>query len=159
MRAKVWMVAAVLAGVPLASGNVGAHPASAAGLQDKNVWLTYTVTGLTGTLDVHYGNGTGLGYGVVEASDGSIKSVQFNDPDGGNGLVVRSAGSALAVRIEERVLIPGKDDTIRGTASFSGGTVQVAVNNQRPVTLPNGSFSFNLFPRHDAHGTNGNGTG
>jgi hypothetical protein len=143
MRAKAWVMAAVLAGLPLASGIVGVDPALAAGPKDKNVVLIYTVTGLTGTLDVHYDNGVGAADGRAEASDGSMTSVQFDDRD---NLVIRSAGSSLAARIQERVLIPGADDTIRGTASFSGGTVEVSVNSQRPVAVPNGSFSYALSP-------------
>jgi hypothetical protein len=143
MRAKAWIMAAVLAGVPLASGIVGVDPAGAAGPQDRNVFLAYTVIGLTGTLDVHYDNGVGATDGYADASDGSITLIQFNDRD---NLVVRSAGSSLAATIRERVLIPGADDTIRGKASFSGGTVEVSVNSQRPVTVPNGSFSFALSP-------------
>ena len=158
MRAKAWIMAAVVAGVPLVSGIVEAHPASATAPQEKNVVLDYTITGLTGTLDVHYGNGTGVAYGAVEASDGSMTSVRFNDPDGGNGLVVTSAGGSLTARVHERVLIPERDDTLRGTGSYVGGTVQVSVNFQRPVSVPNGSFSFDLFPSRHSHGTSGNGT-
>jgi hypothetical protein len=105
---------------------------------------------------VHYGNGSGLAYGAAEASDGSITSVQFNDPF--EGLVVRPAGGSLTARVRERVLIPARDFSLRGSASYAGGTVQVSVNDQREVTVPNGSFSFPIMPNH-SHGTTGKGTG
>ena len=147
MRAKAWKMAAVFAGLPLASVMVPAHLASAAtGPRDVNVLMDYTITGLTGTLDLHYGNVTEVAYGAAVARDGSMTSVQFNDPDDGNDLIITAAAGSLTAQVHERVLIPEQDTAIHGTASFSGGTVEVRINSSRPVSVPNGSFSFETRP-------------
>ena len=118
-------------------------PTSAADIsKEKVVPLEFTITGLTGTLKLYYNNGDGVTYGNAQATEGSITSVRFIGPFNTHSLVLRSTGGSLTAHVEEGELISGDESTLRGTASFSSGTVTVSINGQKPETVPNGSFSF-----------------
>jgi hypothetical protein len=130
-----------LVGAPLI-----APPASAAaGLNDySEVPLEFDITGLTGTLELYYSNGDAVTYGNAAATEGSIASIQFKRPFSTPriSLLVRSSGGPLTAHVEEGELILIGETSLRGTASYSSGTVTVSVNGQKPETVPNGSFSF-----------------